>query len=70
MKYYLRIKQDAFALSYLDEHWPEDWDEGEFEAALEDWQDFLDAKLGDALITWKNEREQQKAEHRVEVSRG
>ncbi len=61
-------KSDAFAEELLEDWWPHDWDDKEWDACLEDWQKEVFGAVVDRFSTWKNEREQQKAEAAVTAS--
>ena len=64
-----RQRTDTLAEFILEQWLPADWDHSEWEAALEDWQEEMFAGITDRFYTWKNEREQQRAEALVEATR-
>ena len=57
-------KIDALAEWFLDEHWPESWDEGtgEWDLVLPRWQEEMEAAIYDRWHEVKKEVNEQKAE--------
>ena len=62
MKSYLRLKQDEFAEKFLDEKWPENWDQGtgEWDLVLPEWQERVDAAITDAFHELRAEVNEQR----------